>query len=80
MTSGILFRMSSTVFYIRQMLWDLFKHSRFKVDFEEIGRPYKVRVFHDGKGMASGWHLDKVWRQLKTVIRNYFYKVHVYQC
>lgn len=32
----------------------------FKVNIEEIGTPYKLRVYHDDTGRASGWHLDKV--------------------
>lgn len=32
----------------------------FKVNIEDIGTPYKLRVYHDDTGRASGWHLDRV--------------------
>jgi len=34
----------------------------FKVDMEDVGTPYKMRVYHDNSGRAAGWHLEKVWR------------------
>ena len=33
---------------------------RFKVEMDELGRLYKLRVGHDGSGSFAGWHLDKV--------------------
>ena len=32
----------------------------FKVDIANVGRPYKLRVYHDNKGHGNGWHLNKV--------------------
>lgn len=32
----------------------------FKVNLEEVGTPYKLRVYHDNSGRAAGWHLEKV--------------------
>lgn len=32
----------------------------FKRNFVDIGKPYKIRVWHDQSGMLSGWHLNKV--------------------
>ena len=34
----------------------------FKVEMAPVGKPYKMRVWHDNKGMAAGWHLEKVRR------------------
>lgn len=33
---------------------------QFKIEMVEIGKPYKIRVWHDDAGMAAGWHLNKV--------------------
>ena len=32
----------------------------FDVEMPDVGRPYKLRVFHDDKGRSAGWHLEKV--------------------
>ena len=32
----------------------------FKRETVDVGRPYKIRIGHDGSGFAPGWHLDKV--------------------
>ncbi|XP_050409617.1 lipoxygenase homology domain-containing protein 1 [Patella vulgata] len=32
----------------------------FNVNMSEVGKPYKLRVWHDNKGIAAGWHLDKI--------------------
>ncbi|XP_053384453.1 lipoxygenase homology domain-containing protein 1-like isoform X6 [Mercenaria mercenaria] len=32
----------------------------FKVNIEEVGTPYKLRVYHDNTGRAAGWHLEKI--------------------
>ena len=39
----------------------------FNVDMPDVGRPYKLRVFHDDKGRSSGWHLDKVHTEEKKI-------------
>jgi hypothetical protein len=33
---------------------------RFTVEAGEVGVPFKIRVWHDNKGSAPGWHLDRV--------------------
>jgi hypothetical protein len=33
---------------------------KFTIEASEIGRPFKIRVWHDNKGTASGWHLDRI--------------------
>ena len=32
----------------------------FRFNTTDIGKPYKLRVWHDNTSLASGWHLDKV--------------------
>ncbi|XP_022094211.1 lipoxygenase homology domain-containing protein 1-like isoform X2 [Acanthaster planci] len=32
----------------------------FKIEMVPVGKPYKMRVWHDNKGMAAGWHLEKI--------------------
>jgi hypothetical protein len=27
---------------------------------QDVGKPFKIRVGHDGKGMGAGWHLNKI--------------------
>lgn len=36
------------------------KMDQFTIESEEIGQPFKMRVWHDNKGSASGWHLDRI--------------------
>lgn len=36
------------------------KCDSFKISTKKIGIPFKMRIGHDNKGMAAGWHLDKV--------------------
>ena len=36
------------------------KVDNISVEAEDIGTPYKLRVWHDEKGVAPGWHLEKV--------------------
>ena len=39
---------------------------RFKVPLDDVGKPVKLRVWHDNSGRFPGWHLDTVryfmWR------------------
>ena len=42
---------------------DLFekgKCDQVKIEAESVGRPFKMRVFHDNSGNAPGWHLNKI--------------------
>jgi hypothetical protein len=33
---------------------------QFKIELDEVGIPYKMRIGHDGTKPFSGWHLDRV--------------------
>eukprot|EP00047_Mylnosiga_fluctuans_P014195 m.36272 g.36272 ORF g.36272 m.36272 type:complete len:2392 (+) comp5381_c0_seq2:48-7223(+) len=42
---------------------DLFERNQvdeFKLALERIGRPYKIRVWHDNRGLAAAWFLDYI--------------------
>ena len=42
---------------------DLFERGKcdeLKIETEDVGVPFKLRVQHDNKGNAPGWHLDKI--------------------
>lgn len=43
----------------------------FKLEFEDVGVPYKVRVWHDNRGLASAWHLDRI--ELRNIKSNVIY-------
>ncbi|KAL3842214.1 hypothetical protein ACJMK2_020253, partial [Sinanodonta woodiana] len=32
----------------------------FKVSLDDVGKPYKLRVYHDNSGRLAGWHLDTI--------------------
>lgn len=32
----------------------------FRFNTNDVGKPYKIRVWHDNSGTFAGWHLDKV--------------------
>lgn len=36
------------------------KLDEFKIETEDVGRPFKMRVWHDNKGRGPGWHLDRI--------------------
>jgi len=36
------------------------KCDTFKIEAAKIGAPYKLRVWHDNKGLTAGWHLDRI--------------------
>ena len=36
------------------------KIDKFTFDIKDIGKPFKLRIGHDGRGMGAGWHLNKV--------------------
>ena len=38
----------------------IFLFFNFQIELADVGRILKVRIGHDGKGMMSGWFLDKV--------------------
>jgi hypothetical protein len=33
---------------------------KFKIETNEVGRPYKIRISHDNTGSFPGWKLDRV--------------------
>lgn len=39
----------------------------FKIETAEIGKPFKIRIWHDNTGAASAWHLDKVSTMIVTI-------------
>lgn len=47
----------------------------FKVDIANVGRPYKLRVYHDNKGRGNGWHLNKI--EMESVATN---EKYVFPC
>ena len=36
------------------------KEDTFKIEADDVGPIYKVRIGHDDKGMNSGWFLEKM--------------------
>lgn len=32
----------------------------FKIEAEDVGPIYKVRIGHDNKGASSGWYMEKM--------------------
>lgn len=52
----------------------------FKIDIPEVGRPYKLRVYHDNKGMGNGWHLNKVRKKgrFQAYLKGFSLKIHMY--
>ncbi|KAL4225451.1 Lipoxygenase y domain-containing protein 1 [Mactra antiquata] len=46
----------------------------FKVNLEEIDRPYKLRVYHDNSGRAAGWHLEKIEMENMTSGEKYIFE------
>lgn len=45
----------------------------FRVHIEEIGTPYKLRVYHDNSGRAAGWHLEKIEMENMTTNEKYLF-------
>jgi lipoxygenase homology domain-containing protein 1 len=42
---------------------DLFERGKcdeIKIELEDVGQPFKVRIQHDNSGKAPGWHLDRI--------------------
>ncbi|XP_052772283.1 uncharacterized protein LOC128211482 [Mya arenaria] len=46
----------------------------FKAHIEEIGTPYKLRVYHDNTGWAAGWHLDRINMEIVGAKEKYAFK------
>ncbi len=45
---------------------------KFTVEASDVGRPFKIRVWHDNKGAAPGWHLDRIEMENERGERYYF--------
>lgn len=39
---------------------------KFKVEMDDVGKLYKIRIYHDNSGSYAGWHLDHVCVILPT--------------
>ncbi|PIK54821.1 putative lipoxygenase-likey domain-containing protein 1-like [Apostichopus japonicus] len=46
----------------------------FKVETADVGKPYKLRVWHDNAGRGPGWHLDKIVLENVTTKKSYTFK------
>ena len=44
-----------------------FFYSLFQIEAPDVGQLQKVRIGHDGAGMFSGWHMEKVNEQAFNV-------------
>jgi hypothetical protein len=56
---------------------DLFergKCDKVKVETEDIGEPFKIRVQHDNKGNAPGWHLDRIEAENMMTKQRYMFR------
>ena len=45
----------------------------FKIETDQIGVPYKIRIGHDNRGSAPGWHLDRVELENIDTKEHYFF-------
>jgi len=36
------------------------REDQFKIETIDVGRPYKIRVWHDNRGSFAAWKLDRV--------------------
>lgn len=49
------------------------KKDKFRIETNDIGVPFKMRIGHDNSGRAPGWHLDRVeLENLETKEKYYF--------
>jgi hypothetical protein len=49
------------------------KCDEFKIEINDIGQPFKLRVFHDNTGSFPGWHLDRIeLENMSTKLRYFF--------
>ena len=49
------------------------KCDNFKIETSDIGKPFKLRVWHDNKGSAAGWHLDRIEIENTRTKEKYFF-------
>jgi hypothetical protein len=49
------------------------KMDEFKVETAKVGQPFKMRVWHDNKGSAPGWHLDRIELENVQTKERYFF-------
>jgi hypothetical protein len=50
------------------------KCDEFKIDTEEIGQPFKIRVGHDNTGRRPGWHLDRIEMENEQTKERYVFR------
>jgi len=43
-------------------------HDSFKIETRDVGRPYKMRVWHDGARSFAAWKLDRVRSLVASVM------------
>jgi lipoxygenase homology domain-containing protein 1 len=56
-----------------RFLFEAGKCDQLNVESKDIGTPYKMRIGHDNKGSAPGWHLERVeLEKMQTGERYYF--------
>ncbi|RNA20950.1 lipoxygenase homology domain-containing 1, partial [Brachionus plicatilis] len=49
------------------------RKDKFRIETNEIGIPFKIRISHDNSGKAPGWHLDRIeLENLETKEKYYF--------
>lgn len=56
---------------------ELFKQAScdtFKIETDDVGRPYKLRVQHDNTGSSAGWHLDRIEAENLQTKDKYLFK------
>lgn len=41
-----------------------------QIEALDVGQIVKVRIGHDGKKFMSGWHLNKVFKDIMCFLRN----------
>ena len=49
------------------------KCDEFKIETNDIGQPFKLRVFHDNSGSFPGWHLDRIELENMATKERYFF-------
>lgn len=47
---------------------------KFKIETDVIGQPFKIRVQHDNKGNAPGWHLDRIEAENMDTKERYLFR------
>ena len=45
---------------LKFLLWPLFHTYNTQIEAQDVGKVYKIRIYHDGKGIGDGWFLETV--------------------